>query len=69
MRQLASITQQAMHEGQRFFQRQQMIIGSRQPLWQRRRQKFVPAQRTQATPEGGAASMGAEPLIAEPDRD
>jgi len=56
--QLARITQQAVHEGQRLFHRQEFIVGKWQGLRQRCRQKLVPAQGAQPTPERGAAACG-----------
>ena len=51
---LARLTQQAVHEGQRFFQRQRFVVGQRQRVGQ----TLAPIQRPQPTPEHGAARAG-----------
>ena len=65
----ARITQQSVHEGQAFFERQQFVVGYGQRMRQRGRQPLAPVQRTQPAPEQGAAGVWGKLLIGEADGD
>jgi hypothetical protein len=66
--QLAGVTEQAVHESQRLFQRQEVVAGLRQPMWQSGGQPLAPIHPRQPTPEDGAAGLGRKSLIGKRDR-
>lgn len=66
---LVRLTEQTMPEGQRLFQRQELVVGGRQWLWQGGGQRFAPIQRTQSDPELGAARVRGKLLLREADGD
>jgi len=66
---LARVTQQTVHEGQRLFDRQELVVGSWQGLRQGRSQTLTPVQRAQPAPEQGAARVRGKLLLREADGD
>jgi hypothetical protein len=66
---LARVTEQPVHEGQRLFDRQQFVVGPRQRLRQHSGQTLTPSLRTQPAPEHGAARVRGKLLIGEADGD
>jgi hypothetical protein len=69
MGELARVAQQSVHEGQRLFQRQQLVVGKRRRMRQRGGQGFAPIQRMQPGPEQSAARVRGKLLIREADGD
>jgi hypothetical protein len=63
MRELARVTQQAVEESQRLFDRQQVIVGQRQSVRQRLRESLDPLAPPHPTPERGAARVRTEALL------